>query len=345
LNGTKRSINTVAGVAPPSLACLPDSKIAAESVIGLGRSIGHHGEILQGAFLDPTGHTVPGLVTVPCSALETRARFVGLNGSIEIEDDGRGGSPKTRRAVRLALDALGIPGDRGGRLQLHSNIERRLGLGSSTADVVAAIRAVADAHRHTPTADEIARLAVAAEGAADPLMFDCPDGVLFAQRSGWVLEKFARPLPAMALLSIDTDPGGDGIDTISHPVPHYSSRELTSLERLRRELRGALERQDLHSVATVATASAYLNHRYLPKPRFEEIIGIGFRAGAVGIQVAHSGSVVGLMFDPQDFMLEAHVTECEEKCRRLGLSKTRRLEVGGVASFGRYARPSRDESA
>jgi uncharacterized protein involved in propanediol utilization len=303
------------------------------SVHGTGRSIGHHGEILQGAFRGANGRIVHGLMTLPCARFKAQARFVPHASSM-IETGGEGPAlSKSRRAATLALNLLGQSG--GGCLRLISNIPPQRGLGSSTADVVATLRAVADAHEQMLTEAELARLAVAAEGAADPVMFSRASGMLFAQREGDILEEFDGALPAMTVLSIDTDSPGVGIDTLARRIPRYSSREIDQFERLRVELRRGIEKQDLHAVATVAMASAYLNETYLPKPRLKDIASIGFRTGAIGFQVAHSGTMVGLIFDPRDSRLEARVRECADHCCMLGLGKTAALELGGSV-LGNY---------
>ena len=45
----------------------------------------------------------------------------------------------------------------------------------------------------------------------------------------------------------------------------------------------------------LATTSALLNNKRLPKPYLEEIIEITTELGLPGVNVAHSGSIVGIL--------------------------------------------------
>lgn len=261
---------------------------------GTGHANGHHGEILQGAFrMD--GVLRRGLVTLPCPSYWSEAT-VALDSDRAARLSVRPGwKTKARRAVVLALDALRIA-DVGGVVHVASNIEPGRGCGSSTSDVTAAIHATLDALGRSLPREAIARLAVAAEGASDATFWDRP--VLFAQRQGLVIEDFGSPLPPIEVLAFGMARGGAGIDTLAFPAPRYGDREVERFEELRSELRLALARSDSRGIAAVATRSAELNQRYLPQPGFDEIAALAPRVGAIGIQVAHSGEVGGLLFEP-----------------------------------------------
>ncbi|HET9106211.1 MAG TPA: hypothetical protein VFN79_03370, partial [Steroidobacteraceae bacterium] len=51
------------------------------------------------------------------------------------------------------------------------------------------------------------------------------------------------------------------------------------------------------TVARVATASAELNQRFLPLRGFTAIKALAERHQALGVQISHSGTLVGLLFD------------------------------------------------
>lgn len=72
----------------------------------------------------------------------------------------------------------------------------------------------------------------------------------------------------------------------------------------------------------VATASARINERFLPKPRLTEIEAIGDRFGAIGVQVAHSGTVVGLMFDGRDPGASANIDRAASAMKRFDFTPT-----------------------
>ncbi|AYG66090.1 GHMP kinase [Rhizobium sp. CCGE531] len=262
-------------------------------VEGHGEAIGHHGELIQGVFEDWEGNLHRGLISLPCRHLNSKAEFRPRDeAGVSVTPIHR---KKSKLAVELSLETLGRGGT-GGHLAIASNIPIGRGMGSSTADVLASILAVFDSLHSPPTPDIVMEIAVRAEMACDSTLFS-QVAVLFAQREGKVIEAFRNPLPPIDLISVDTA-AGQTIDTLAFKSARYSSSEIELFRPLRSALRKALEASDLDLLGRVATASARINERFLRKPRLHEIEAIGARHGAVGIQVAHSGTVVGLMFDP-----------------------------------------------
>jgi uncharacterized protein involved in propanediol utilization len=260
---------------------------------------GHHGEILQGVFEAADGSVRRGLVTLRCPLFTSRASFAAGSDGRPAANGPRvtvrpATKRKARRAAELALAYLGHA--IGGRLTLETTSFEGWGLGSSTADVTAAILAVARSVGARIAAADVARLAVRAEGAADSLMFE-GDAVLFAHREGWVLERFGTPLPPLVVVGLNPAPQGRGVDTLAlRPAP-YPPGDVIVFEGLRARLRRAIATRDAGALGEVATASAVINQRYLPMPHFDTLLGIARASGAVGLQVAHSGCVAGLLFD------------------------------------------------
>ncbi|EDY50606.1 GHMP kinase, partial [Streptomyces clavuligerus] len=172
---------------------------AERGAVGTGQAPCHHGEILQGVFRDGTGRARHALVTLPLDGPGTRARFVRRPGSppeeLSVVPPDR---TKALRAAALTLRECALRrGERpcGGTLRLRGDIPVGLGMGSSTSDVIAAVRAVADSYGLRLPPSAVARLAVGAERASDPLMLDGRP-LLFAQREGRVLEVLGpRPGP------------------------------------------------------------------------------------------------------------------------------------------------------
>lgn len=258
---------------------------------GVGVAEHHHGEILQGA-VRRGAEVVPCLITMPTRRVGSRVRYVPGGDVLEVVP---GWKSKAARAAWLALEFVGAPVD-GGRLEVECSVATGVGLGSSTCDVVAAIRAVCAAYEVAVEPDVVARIAVAAEGAVDPIMFD-REVVLFAQRQGRVLEAFGSWIPPYMVVSIDTDAGTDGIDTLSLLPPQYTDAELEAFEGLVARARAGFERRDAAAIAAVATESAAINQRFVPLRGFREIVAIAGEVGALGVQIAHSGTVAGILFD------------------------------------------------
>lgn len=156
---------------------------------GAGFASAHHGEILQGVFYDDKGKLRRGLVTLRFAERGSRATFYPYPMWTDIVSSP--GVLKARRAASFAMEELATDHSPviGGYIDISSNVPRGMGMGSSTADVTAAIRAVADFHGVMPSAEKISKIAVRAEWASDPIMLD-DQAILFAQREGVVLEKF-----------------------------------------------------------------------------------------------------------------------------------------------------------
>lgn len=254
-------------------------------------------------------------MTLPCPALWSEATVAlerEAGDGLRVEP---GWKTKALRAVALTLDRLGIR-DVGGVVTIASNIPPGHGYGSSTSDVAAAIDATLRALGRSLARETIAEMAVAAEGASDAIFWDRP--VLFAQRQGHVIEDYKSPLPPMEVLAFHTAPGGTGIDTLALPVPRYGESEIARFDRLRSSLRMALARSDVRGVAAVATESARLNQAYLSQPGFDETTAAARRAGAIGVQVAHSGEVGGLLFEagPE---IEASIERARDELEARGL--------------------------
>jgi len=141
--------------------------------------------------------------------------------------------------------------------------------------------------------------------------------ILFAQREGIVLEDFALQLPALDVVGFNSDPSGGGVDTLGLLPAHYGSLDVEMFRPLLGLLRRALCEQDAALLGLVASASARINQRYLPKPHFDCLERLVESVGAVGLQVAHSGSVMGLLFDSTAPDREERIAAAEASLQEL----------------------------
>jgi uncharacterized protein involved in propanediol utilization len=288
---------------------------------GTGSAVAHHGEILQGAFRDNQDQLRRALVTLRCSEWKSHATFYPSSQMTDITT--MPGRWKARNAAVYSMAEFST--DRspvtGGHVEISSNVPLGVGMGSSTADVTAVIRAIADFHGVTPTAAEIGRIAVRSECASDPIMID-DDVVLFAHREGIVLESFGQPLPPMIVVGCDADPGTGSIDTIALPLAAYSGADIETFNLLRSELRAAVATADVGRLAVVATRSALISQRFLPKSAFDFLLDVCKNSGGCGIQVAHSGTVAGVIFDARRDDVMTCVDRCVSYIEKVGLSLT-----------------------
>lgn len=299
---------------PRAAVSVPLAAVPEPCRTGYGTVHAHHGEVMQGLFYAPEGTVEHGLVTLPCGLFGTRARFRPLrSGPLTVQPGDRG---RARLAARLTLDALGRTGW-GGSLCIEGNVPLRWGCGSSTTDVLCTIRAVADAFGAVLEPAIIARISVAAETASDSLMYGPERAVLFAQRRGSVLRDLGGPLPTVRVLGFNTE--GGGVETLSLAPMAYSAWETEAFRVLLGLLLRAVRHQDPVLLGRVATGSTVITQRHRPKRHIPEVLRLARETGAAGVQVAHSGTVAGLIFDPAARGLRAGVERARAGLRTLGM--------------------------
>ena len=244
------------------------------------------GELVQG-FLDGSHF----LVTCPVDLYSTVSvvLYRGQPGVLGPED-----CPKAIQAVCSTLAYLG-KGDLTAELTIHSPLPRGKGMASSTADVAGAAAATALALGIDLTPRELGALAVAVEP-SDGVMF--PGIALFDHRQGEVYEGLGLP-PAMEVIVLDF---GGVVDTLEfNRVDRQQA--LASLEPQFREALGLVCRGIASGSPSLigqgATLSALAHQAVLPKAQLSTVMELARSLGALGVNAAHSGTVVGLLLDPR----------------------------------------------
>lgn len=246
------------------------------------------GELIQGQF--DTGEDF--LVTNPVSCFSTtRVRVSSGSGQVSIIPPS---CTKVRRAVEQTLDFFGVT-DRDVHVRVRSDIPVGKGMASSTADVVGAIEATTQAIERSISADEVSAIAIAVEP-SDGLMYR--GVVIYNHRRGYLLERLGC-MPDMHQLIIDT--GGEVDTLVFNTIPkNYTRQELAMQEQALALLREGIRTCDVWKIGQGTTLSARVNQRLLPKANFEEIVEIAAVCGACGIVCAHSGTILSLLFSPED---------------------------------------------
>jgi uncharacterized protein involved in propanediol utilization len=245
--------------------------------------MGHAGEILQGGVL-LRERVEPFLVTLPAPSFRSIATLRRC-AEWHVRPAWK---TKALRAARLAWD----DGDGGLEVMVESAIPVGRGCGSSTADCVAVVRAVADLRGISWSSEEVARLVQRAEFASDATMFDTAP-VAFLPRTGELLRRIGGAWPDMDVDVIDM--GGPAIDTVDCPVPFYSADELDEFAALLAELETAVSNGDAMGVGRVALRSGTMHQRHRPHAEWEPLTERAMAAGAVGVARAHSGTVAAVL--------------------------------------------------
>lgn len=289
---------------------------------GTGVSVGQHGEILQGQLEDGNFQKRRFLLSLPCNLLRSTVTFTPTynGGGLEVEPSHK---EKVRRVVEITLAQFGLDAI-GGQLTVESNIKEGKGYGSSTADCVAAALAATDAIGQSLTEGAVARMVVEAEIASDNFMFK--DAVLFAHREGIVLERFGAQIPPMEVLGFDAEADG-AVYTLELPPAVYSWKQIQCFHTLVAGLRRGIREGDVALIGQVATASAIINQQFLPKPMFTEVCSIARTANALGVAVAHSGTVLSILLNPFDPQLEPTVSQIRHELSTLGIKQILRFQT------------------
>lgn len=289
-------------------------------------SFAHHGEILQGIFEDNDGCYHNGLITMPCPLFHSTAKFIPRHvPKITCNVPSKWKAIKAAELLfeKLALEAAPY---QGGELILESDIPVSWGLGSSTCDVITSIDAVSRSLGFNLERTQVAKLAVEAEIASDSTMFT-HEVVLFAQREGIILNKYHGSLPPLSVLGFNSCPELSGIDTLAMKKIHYDQREKRIFSQLLEIFESAIDTQDPSLLAKVSTESAIINQQHIPKPLFNTILDLVGIVNALGIQISHSGTVVGILFDGMHPKCSEKIINMKDLLSKLGIRETHYFEI------------------
>jgi len=252
--------------------------------IGSGSCSGTFGELVQG-IIDER----PFLITLPVKGLKSSALFVPDQNAADIATVR--GRRKARLACKKLLKTFGIK--IGGYLHIHSNIPIGKGMASSSADIIAAVRAVSDSCSLPITEELISRIAAEIEP-TDGVMYE--GSVAYDYLNGQLIEEFDS-LPPFILIGFDV---GGSIDTIefNQKKKEYSEKHKKKFRRAYELVNKGIKSGNFAYLCEAATISARINQQLLPKPYFDELEQLAQQYNG-GIVVAHSGTVAGILLSAQ----------------------------------------------
>jgi L-threonine kinase len=123
-------------------------------------------------------------------------------------------------------------------------------------------------------------------------------------------------LPPMTVVGLDEGGVVDtmGFNMLPKPFDHTDRR---TYGRLLRELTDAVADHDLATVGRIATRSAECNQRLNPKRSLEALRTVCTDIGALGVVVAHSGTVIGLLLGDDDPHYATRRAKAERACLAL----------------------------
>jgi L-threonine kinase len=220
-------------------------------------------------------------------------RYAVVRVTLGPDDVTRIDPPDRVKALQAARAVAALAGHRGGlTVVLNSALPLGRGYASSTADLVAASRATAEAISYNLPDSVIGRLACAIEP-SDSLMF--PGWTLFAYRCGaWHTP--LGPGLSLPLVVLDT---GQAIDTVAFNQGLDLTR-VAALEPTTREAVALLKEGLVQADSAVIGAAAMLSARAYQAIAYSALVDQVLRWAsefrAAGVVRAHSGSLVGLVF-------------------------------------------------
>lgn len=251
---------------------------------------GSCGELVQGI------DEVPFLITCP----------IDLYSKAEISETLHRNEYKIAKARRLTLEYLGM--DKWLNMKVTSQLLKGKGMASSTADVISAICLTAWECNRSLTDEEIGKIAIKVEPTDGVFV----DGIVkYAYRNGVILQKLGTP-PPMKILIFDE---GGYVNTIKfnqNPklLAHYTRNKKPIMDAAKYVTEG-LKEGDVEKIGKGAVLSSIINQCILRKKNLEDVLFISERCGAIGVNVAHSGTIMGVMFreETEDYVVE----ECKKE--------------------------------
>ena len=264
-------------------------------VIGTATALapGTCGELVQGM-----ANGIDFLVTCPINQFSRVTVTLILDGDAANAGPVRGIDhlPKTRQAVSATLAELqmhtviaGLVAD----VSVANPIPVGKGMGSSSADITAAVSATAAAAGVAVSPEVIARIARSVEP-TDAVMF--PGIALFDHRNGRIAESLGPP-PPMEVIVVDR---GGQMDTLEFNRVDRTAQWQAVADQTDAALelvREGIERSDPELVGRGATISARAGHPDGAAEWVERAAEFAANVGAAGINVAHSGTVIGILLD------------------------------------------------
>lgn len=249
---------------------------------GRGSAPGTCGEFIQGVLPDLTRFHV----TCPINMSSTVV--AKLRPADEFSIAGlRDYQSKLALAIEYTVEKLGL-GPQDVTVWPWSDIDVGKGMGSSTADVLAGIRAIADAFGEKLDESEEGALAARVES-SDGSMYP---GIAAVNHKTCEMVKAWDWFPEFAIVMLvpraSVDTHSIGFDRQGELAVEYETL-LANMDR-------AIAERSLSRFAEQSTGSALLNQRFLVNPYAYTLADRLEEFGALGLNVGHTGTVCGLLF-------------------------------------------------
>ncbi|QMI05640.1 L-threonine kinase [Citrobacter sp. RHB25-C09] len=219
--------------------------------------------------------------------------------------------PLSRAMVNRLLAHWGYPAhlSQGIRIDIHSTIPVAKGMASSTADIAATAVATAQHLGHDLNESTLAQLCVSLEPT---------DSTVFRQLTLFDHNDASTQVacgtqPELDLLVLESPQTLRTADY--HRIPRQAGLDAgaPALKRAWEKVQEACAERNPWRLGEAATLSAIASQTLLPKPEFDSLLSLVEECCLYGVNVAHSGSVVGLMLDRKQHDVDYITWRLEEK--------------------------------
>lgn len=281
---------------------------------------GSCGELIQGSI-----ENEPFLVTCPIDVYSEVTITSDINHKINIGE-------KSKLAISRTLKYLKEDTNFHYFINLVSSLPKGKGMASSSADISAVCQAVALSLNKTLTVDDISSIATSIEP-TDGIFYE---GIVKLNHiTGKQQDYLGNPPPILiALFDI-----GGGIDTLRF----NRRKDLQNLNRKKEKnilealslIKKGIYRHDINLIGEGATISSIANQKILYKPCLETMLKIADECGAAGVNIAHSGTIIGLLFGINQLAeLAKSISLTKKRCPQLSFLRTAHLISGGLKIEG-----------
>ncbi len=251
-----------------------------------GNAGGRQGEVWQGpVHRDESFSSRIGLVTLPINRYSTATLdSFGLDNRETLTE-------KRLQALQLFCSRTGLPIPKG-EWRFRSDLFPSRGMASSTADIVAALRCVADRYQYRLRSELVSSILSDIER-SDPVFLDT--WALYLSGAQQTHRLFGSGLNLTVCFGFDKG----NVHTREYPedrMLEYYEAHAAEYGRSLKRVVTALEASDSTAMAAESTVSASLAQGYLPSTLVANLIEDFDGLGAAGVCRAHTGTLAGLLF-------------------------------------------------
>ena len=282
------------------------------------------GELIQGIIGDGEK-----LISLPIDRYSEVTLEETKKGKIKIDNN-----KKSILALRKTFEYFNVPDQymENVSLQISSDIPVAKGMASSTADIAATITAAVKLLGQELNPDILGELCCKIEPTDSTIFHRL---TLFDHIKGKIIEKHDWNLRMKVLiLEMDSIVRTEEFRKKDYSKIRYENKK--EIERAYEKFSLACKRKDKKLLGEAVTISSLANQKILFKPKLNEVIDLSNRLGAYGVNVAHSGTVVGILYDEKyldverlrHILLKERITEYYVKMYIVNVIK------GGVRTMG-----------